>query len=77
MGNRSNVILNMKSNKDKFPINKPSEAKKAIVRVLSFHEAPIWWGSDLDELQKIVIHKVKSEYNVTEHNDKWIVKPKH
>lgn len=65
------------SNKDKFPINKPSEAKKAITRVMSFSEVPLWWGGDLSELQHIVKEKVEKEYEVTEHNNKIIVKPKH
>lgn len=52
------------SNLDKFPINKTSEARKALMRINTFTKAPKWWKGSLDQLKTIIKSKIEKVYKV-------------
>lgn len=64
---------NNHSHLDKFPINKPSEAKAAIKRINILTKAPKWWDGSLDELKSIVHNKISEHYNIITQNGKTSV----
>ena len=61
------------SNIDRFPINKLSEAKKAIQRINLMTKAPNWWDGTFDELKNIIINKVKEKFKVETVEGKTVV----
>lgn len=59
------------SHLDKFPINKPSEAKQALKRISIMTKAPKWWDGSLDELKSIITKKI-NDYYIVEKSDKGL-----
>ena len=65
-----------KSKIDRFVINKPSEARKALQRANALTKPPKWWVASVDDLKAIITKKVNEHYVVENKEGKISVKKK-
>ena len=65
-----------KSKIDRFVINKPSEARKALQRASALTKAPKWWIASVDDLKAIINKKVNEHYVVENKEGKISIKKK-
>ncbi len=64
------------SNIDRFPINKKSEVRKALMRIETLSAAPKWWSDDVDKLKQLIKDTINKYYLVKVEGDKLLIDKK-
>lgn len=61
---------------DRFVINKLSEAKKAVQRIMEMTKPPKWWDGSVDEIKSIIMEQIKKTYSVQTKDGQIVVSKK-